>query len=181
MPTDLQTQSAAHRRIQQRRVQASVPVGPGGVLSDYVPFYFGARSPMLYANHRGQVQDNPGGQRPIVYLVSSVDAVAAATDAWVFTDGHAVMAPLTRFFDDQAHLEEVDWDAVHARDWFDTQDAPDRKRRKQAEFLVHRFCSFEWVTEIAVIDEAIAGRVAEITASAGVVVPVVVRQDWYYL
>ncbi len=39
--------SIAHQNIQDRRAYTQVPCGPGGCLHDYVPFYFGARSPML--------------------------------------------------------------------------------------------------------------------------------------
>lgn len=38
----------AHERIQDRRARTSVPCGAGGVLHDYVPFYFAPRSPMLF-------------------------------------------------------------------------------------------------------------------------------------
>ena len=45
----------------------------------------------------------------------------------------------SRYFDSEADLGEVDFAATEARDWRDTDDDPDRKRRKQAEFLVHDF------------------------------------------
>jgi len=33
--------------IQKQRKVAPIPCGPGGVIHDYVAFYFGPRSPML--------------------------------------------------------------------------------------------------------------------------------------
>lgn len=42
--------SSAHANIQARRAATVVPCGLGGGLHHYVPFYFGERSPMLYAN-----------------------------------------------------------------------------------------------------------------------------------
>ncbi|MBZ8182847.1 DUF4433 domain-containing protein [Oscillatoria salina IIICB1] len=46
----------AHQTIQDRRARKQVPCGAGGVLHDYVPFYFAPRSPMLYTINRGNVQ-----------------------------------------------------------------------------------------------------------------------------
>ena len=58
----------AYQGIQDRRASTRVPCGPGGVLHDYVPFYFAPRSPMLYAIHRNQIQGYSGGQSPILHL-----------------------------------------------------------------------------------------------------------------
>lgn len=45
----------AYQSIQNRRANTRVPCGAGGVLHDYVPFYFAPRSPMLCTIHRGGV------------------------------------------------------------------------------------------------------------------------------
>lgn len=171
--------SIAHANIQAARNQTRVPVGPGGTVHDYVPFYLGERSPMLYANHRGAVESNVGGQRSIIYLVSSAEAVAALRCGFVFTDGHAIMS-VTQFFDQLSRLSAVDWVAVHARDWRDTIADPDLKRRKQAEFLVHRFAPLALFTEIVVLNAAIQQHTQEVLARAGVQLPVHVRPAWYY-
>ena len=41
--------------IQQRRSVSAVPCGPGGSLHDYVPFYFGYLSPMMFNLKTGWV------------------------------------------------------------------------------------------------------------------------------
>ncbi len=54
----------AHPAIQTRRAITPVSAGPGGALHDYVPFYFANRQPMLYALHRGNVEEYDEGQQP---------------------------------------------------------------------------------------------------------------------
>jgi len=180
MPPTVTPSTIAHSDIQQRRATFQVPAGPGGVLHDYVPFYFGERSPMLYANHTGYVPSNAAGQRPLVYLVSTVDAVVATASRWVFTDGHAVIR-ITRFFESLADLPgAVDWSVVHAKQWADTREDPDRKRRKQAEFLVHEFFPLDLVEEIAVMDDTMRTQVEQIVAPIGRALRVSTRREWYY-
>jgi len=104
----------AHQSIQDRRATTRVPLPPGGVLHDYVPFYFAPRSPMLYAIHRGNVQGYTEGQTFIVHLVTTAEAIAASGQPFVFTDGHAIMA-FTSFYNDLRQLDQVDWDIMRAR------------------------------------------------------------------
>ncbi len=54
------------------------PFGPSGTLDDHVPFYFAPRSPMLYSIHGGYVEGYVVGQRSVIHLVSSAEAVSAA-------------------------------------------------------------------------------------------------------
>ena len=119
----------AHQSIQDRRAHTPVPCGPRGVLHDYVPFYFGARSPMLYTVYKGNVEGFTGGQQSIVHLVSSVQAVQEAGLGFAFTDGHGIME-FTEFYDDPAKLDEVDWPLMNNRYWADMSDDLDRKRRR---------------------------------------------------
>lgn len=90
--------SIAHQTIQDRRAYTQVPCGPGGCLHDYVPFYFGARSPMLYAIKSGNVEGYEQGQEAVVYLVSTAQKVSGAGLGHVFTDGHGIMG-FTAFYD----------------------------------------------------------------------------------
>lgn len=168
--------SSAHANIQARRAATAVPCGPGGVLHDYVPFYFGERSPMLYANHTGYA--GSGGQRPLVYLVSDVQRVVRSGLRWVFTDGHAEMLRgLTCAHDDLTALAGLDWSAIGARFW--AADA-ETKRKKQAEFLVHRFFPWPLVSEIVALDAGMQAQVEGVLARQTHAPPVTVRPAWYY-
>ncbi len=176
---DLDVTSIAYEGIQNRRAHWPVTCGPKGVLHDYVPFYFAARSPMLYAIHKGQV-DGAADQRAILHLVTSVGEIQKHDCEFVFTDGHAIIA-LSEYFEQVDELQEhVDWDLMKSKWWSDTDQDPDRKRRRQAEFLIHRRVPWTCVTEIAVSDKHIADRVREIIEPAQHKPDVHVRRQWYY-
>jgi hypothetical protein len=114
-------------------------------------------------------------------LVSTAQALQDAGIGFVFSDGHGI-AIFTQWFCDLADLEQVDWRAVQARYWADTPQDMDRQRRKQAEFLIHRFCPWDLIVEIAVINTAMRDRVNGILAQfpAEQRRPVRVKANWYY-
>lgn len=170
----------AHQHIKDRRAERKVPCAARGTLSDYVPFYFAPRSPMLYTVHQGNVNGYAEGQRPIVHLVSSVEQAIALGKPWCFTDGHADMA-FSSFSDDYGDLDgKVDWSVMSLQFWNDTDMQPDRKRRRQAEFLAHQ--SFPWtaIAEIGVVDDGIRSQMETALAGSDHRPPVVVHKDWYY-
>ncbi len=169
----------AHVTIQGRRNHTPVPCGPGGVLHDYVPFYFGPRSPMLYTLSKGNVEGFTGGQQSIVHIVSSVQRVEAAELGFVFTDGHGIME-LTDFYDDLIGLSEIDWPLMRAHYWADTDEDPDRKRRRQAEFLVHERFPVELIIGIGVVNEHIKEAAETLIRRSGLNIPVAVKAGWYY-
>lgn len=166
---------------QEKRNQRAVPCGPRGVIHDYVPFYFGCLSPMLLRLKSGRVDGYTEGQGPLVYLVSTVQAARDAGTRFVFTDGHG-LATFTEWFDDLSKLDEVDWTMVNERYWRDTLEDPDRQRRKQAEFLIHRFCEWGLIQKIVVIDAAARRKVEQVFEEVlpALRKPVEVRSDWYY-
>jgi hypothetical protein len=175
-----------YKTIHSADVQASrriktVTVGPGGSDHDYVPFYFGYLSPMLLQLHTGRVQGYTEGQRPIIYMVSTAQAVEESGTQFVFTNGHSLPA-ITEQFDDLAKLDEVDWDVVYERYWCDKPEDNDKQRRKQAEFLVYRFCNWSLVDSIAVIDQTMQETVEEIFQSFPGTLrkPVHIKKEWYY-
>lgn len=175
----LDTVSIAYQHIKQRRAVRLVPVCRGGTLADYVPFYFAPRSPMLYANYRGNVEGYTEGQRPVLHLVSSTERVAASGLPFTFTNGHAEMLT-SSFYEDLADLDKVDWEVMKAVIWRDTDDDMTRKWRRQAEFLVHNHFPVNLIAGIGVISNKIADSVKQILAETGHQIPVAVRPNWYY-
>jgi hypothetical protein len=171
--------SIAHQHIKDRRARKMVPCAPGGKLADYVPFYFAPRSPMLYVINRGGVQGYTEGQRPILHLVSSAETVQVAGLSFAFTDGHAEM-DISRFFTDLHDLDKVDWEMMQATYWNDTLQDGDRKRRRQAEFLVHQFFPLKLIERIGVINHTLRLQVTALFPDLASRPPITIEPAWYY-
>lgn len=169
----------AHKHIKERRARKRVPLDPGGMLADYVPFYFAPRSPMLYAIHTGYVEGYSEGQEAILHLVTSVETVLSKRLSFVFTDGHAEMA-ISRFFHDVSDLDQVDWEIMKATYWNDTDQDNDRSRRRQAEFLVRDFFPWKLIEKIGVMNDEVADRVDDLLSSSARTLVVTVQRKWYY-
>jgi hypothetical protein len=139
----------AHEHIKERRRRRNVDIAPGGNLSNYVPFYFAPRPPMLYAIHKGYVEGYQGGQDHILHLVTQIELIVQRGLRFVFSDGHAEMA-ISKFYNDLDRLDVIDWKVMKSNWWNDTLEYPDRKRRRQAEYLVKTFLPWDLITKIGV-------------------------------
>ena len=69
---------------------------------------------------------------------------------------------------------------MNARYWADTDDDPDRKRRRQAEFLVYKMLPWDRIEMIAVMNNEIKAQVEGIILSSSRKHPIKVKPDWYY-
>jgi len=175
----LQVQCIAYSELKERRSRTSVPVSEGGTLADYVPFYFTNRSPMLFAIHTNSVKSYCDGQGEIVYLVSSAEKIDEKGLPFCFTDGHAVEA-YTEFYSATKDLQQVDWEVIENWSWRNRDDDTDRKRRKQAEFLVHNFFPWELVDKIGVIDDRMKSKVTSIVSACSHKPLISTESGWYY-
>ena len=116
---------------------------PGLLVWECVPFYFCPRSEMLYiihkANHPGVAYR--GGQGPIVHLEAdprqAVNWANAQSRRWAFTTSNAASAYAEEYLD-LGQLNQIDWDAVQARQWSGSQIPRSVAEGKQAEFLVEQ-------------------------------------------
>ena len=167
--------------IQNQRHIQKIPCGPRGVIHDYVSFYFGYLSPMLFQLKTGWVHGYNEGQEPLIYLISSAQTIHNNEIGFVFSDGHGIAA-FTDWFDDLKDLDRVDWGMIYEKYWRDTNEDMDRQRRKQAEFLVYRFCDWELIHKIAVHDVSMKRKVEKVFAqfSSDMFRDVVVKKEWYY-
>lgn len=168
-------------KIKTRRLRLPVPCHPGDCVGDYVPFYLCPRSIMLYVIHCANHPELTyrGGQEPIVHLVAEMHEVIAWANAnsrrWAFSLSNAG-AYLAEFRANEAHLDEIDWQAVAATDFRSAS----VREGKQAEFLVHGDFPWHLVSQIGVCDDSTRVK-AEAALSAAAHRPVVdVTPQWYY-
>lgn len=106
-------------------------------VGDYVPFYFGYRMPMLYVIQKGFNGVSSTSPENIVYCITSVEKMISQKLDFVFTDGHAFDS-FSSFYKPSEidNIENIiDKKAINSQYWIDENDL-DKKRRKEAEFLV---------------------------------------------
>lgn len=171
---------AADLGIKAARKMIRVSLAPYGCVADYVPFYFAPRSPMLYKLAKRSVSTYVHGQDPLIYLISTVEAVTHAGLRCLFSDGNCAVA-VSRMSDDLSLLDSmVDWEVIRARMWSNTVEDPDRMRRRMAEFLVHERVPINLLAGIAVRTPEALAQVTDTLASRNVNLPVRVRPGWYF-
>ena len=165
--------------IKQRRLVSALSSHQNLRVGDCVPFYFCPRSVMLYVISRANHPELAyrGGQNPIVHLEADLKRVVRWADAnnrrWAFTTSNAGSS----YFEDYsglAHLNEIDWGAVRARDWRTCRDA------KQAEFLLEGFLPWSLISRIGVMNRSIYDRVLPILQNAEHRPELEIKRDWYY-
>ena len=162
---------AGEPRIKRRRKRRTVTVGPGGVVADYVPFYFAPRSPMMSSIHHRSVATFTGDEHDLVYLVTTVERLIDRGHDLVFTDRNAALGTATHFCDTDRLNDLVDWDLMEARIWRNTDTDFERKERRMAECLVHGRVDFATFEQISVYDEGRASTVETTLRKVGAPVP----------
>ena len=180
----------AYQGAQGKRATKLVAISPGGVIHDYVPFYFAPRSPMLMAINGGRVEGCPHRQEDIVHLVTTVEAIVAAHLHYVFYDYNATLSIAT-CYSRLRDLDKIDWELFHepprkdgyCKYWHSQVGNPRyvlRMETRQAEFLVHKSVPLNLIQTVGVYSEAKADEVREIFDDVGVELQVEVKPDWYY-
>ena len=180
---------AGDHSIKDRRRHRVVPCGPGGVVADYVPFYFAPRSPMLYRITNPNSLESGGvatyGALPheLVYLVTTVERLHSAGLSLVLTDRNAATSVAT-FSDDPAQWgasDFIDWPLMGQQMWTNTEADPDRMERRAAECLVHGIVPWNLIDQVAVRDQLMSERTRAVLAQAGDLTTVpLLRPAWYF-
>lgn len=164
--------------IKQRRLGLSLDSHPDLHVGDCVPFYFCPRSVMLFLIHRRNHElAYKDGQEPIIHLEADLNAVASWANengvSWAFTLSNAG----AYYFEDRsdlAQLDEINWQAVVARDWRAC------KEGKQAEFLIENNFPWHLVERIGVNNANVYTNVMHTLTGVAHTPVVEVKYDWYY-
>lgn len=162
-----------------KRADHQVPVGMGGVLHDYVPFYFTPFSPMLMNIHSGRngIKKRPNDE--IVILVSSLRAVAAQNLPFVFTDSHAYYN-WANFYTELTDLEQIDWRILQTRDFKRDPEDPAKFERYQAEELVYQHCTVASLIGMICYTDAVKLQLEDLLTQRNLTMPVHTRTGWYF-
>lgn len=164
------------------RVDKPVPIPPGGVLSDYVPFYFTPCSPMLFNIVTG-VNVQRRDKAEIVVLVSSLHKVNENHRPFAFTDRHAYL----RYLSERNYSNSIDdlprmvpWELLRQRDFSRDPEDPEKSERYQAEALVYEYLPVEALLGIVTYNEEEADRIRARVNEYGLDLDVHVRPSWYF-
>ena len=134
---------------------------------------------MLYLIYQGNHPDlaYSGGQVPIVHMEADMRQTIARAEAqglrWAFTMGNAG----SYYFEDRNdlnQLDEIDWNAVGARDW------RGYKEGKQAEFLIEREFPWDLVSRIGVRSRTTYDQVLTVLQGLAHKPVVEMKAEWYY-
>ena len=171
--------------IKDRRLTFPLDSHPDLTVGSCVPFYFCPRSVMLYLLHMGNHEEVTyrGDQQDIVHLVADVPKVVKWAEIsrrrWAFTLSNAG----SRYFEDRAdlaQLDEINWNAVNARQWGGNGVSRDIKEGKPAEFLVEK--SFPWghILGIGVYSQTQGEHVTRLISGLSHKPRVKILRKWYY-
>ena len=162
-----------------KRANHPVPVGQGGYLNDYVPFYFTPFSPMLLNIKTGRGGVKQRANDEIVILVSSLYRLQELNLPFVFTDSHAYYQ-WSNFYTDLTDLDKIDWKILQARDFSKNLDDLAKFERYQAEALVHHICPVEALLGMMCYNEKVKSLLDQKLREADVQMPVHVRAGVYF-
>lgn len=171
--------SIGNSELIDKRARHVVPMPPGGLLNDYVPFYFTPFSVMMrnIRSGRGGVRQRSNDE--IVVLVSSLHHIAKQGLPFLFTNMHAYYR-WAKYYDDLAHLDQVDWPLLQARDFRRDENDPAKFERYQAEALIHQHCPVSGLIGIVCHSEEGKIQAQAQVAAQGLDLTVHARPRWYF-
>lgn len=157
----------------------SIPIYPNGTFKDYIAFYFGRRSPMLYNIKNGYQGVTKRSQEKIIYLITSLDEIIKLKIPYMFFDGHGYHN-LSQPFNSPRDLANIDWNIINSNGWHDTESDPDRKRRKQAECLILNSIPTEALINIVSYNHSSKLKIESILDPKQLNLKIIAKPEWYY-
>ncbi len=164
--------------IISRRDTKIVKCYPEYFVNDFVPFYFSARTPMLYNIYTGHgVPSYP--QKDIIYLCCKFEDLACDEFQWCYTNGNAAIE-ITKFFSTFDGIQtDIDWHSVRTHDFRDenADGDEDRIRKKHAEFLVKHHVPSKYIKKIVVLNNETKQKVEKMLDKLNIKIDILVNPD----
>lgn len=150
----------------------------GYKLSDYIPFYLGPRSPMLYVIQHGYNGVQRVDAESIVYIVIRLDELISFNVDCIFTDGHALSNLTSYYYKDKLPIIDkiVHFDDVYSSRW-DSDIDLDLKRRKEAELLIKNDLPVQFIKGFVVYNEKAKEKLMAMGVDS---VKIAVRPEYYF-
>lgn len=143
--------------------------------SNFIPFYFYARMPMLYNIQHGYNVAQVNAEDIVYLIVDLIPIISDPNRVYYFSDGHAI-CKTTKFYGKE-YINQIDSlldkNAILATVWSDDYMI---REHKQAEFLVGGDIPTEYITHICCYNNATKNKLYEM----GVTIPIIVKPDAYY-
>jgi len=162
-----------------KRQRRTVPIPPGGTLSDYVPFYFTPFSPMMLNIKTGHGGVTRVPNEEIVIFVSSLPRVAELGIPFVFSDRHAYLQT-ANFYSALAELSNITWELLQRRDFKRDPDDPEKIERYQAEALIHQQVPLEAFLGAVCYTKLVEHELNQLVVSSSMSFKVARRPGWYF-
>jgi hypothetical protein len=162
-----------------KRGNRLVPIPPGGVLNDYIPFYFTPFSVMLKNINTGWGGIKKYNNTDILILVSSLHHLQQQNVPFLFTDSHA-FPPYANFYRNLSDLDKIDWPLLQRRDFKRDSDDPRKMERYQAEALIHRHCPISGLLGIICYTDELQAQIEQVINQHKIPLKVHQRRNWYF-
>ena len=162
-----------------RRAHRVVPIAPGGVLADYVPFYFTPFSPMMYNIYTGRGDVKQRANEEILILVSSLPKMQEKGIPFVFSDRHAY-TQLAEFSNNISDLGKLDWKLLQQRNFQRNPNDPVQIERYQAEALIHGHCPIDSLIGVVCYTDELKLSIEREVAQRGLTLDVHKFPQWYF-
>ncbi len=163
-----------------KRARRVVPLPPGGMLSDYVPFYFTPKSPMLYNIKTGHKGITKRSNNDIAVLVSSCQRMTAGGVTMLYTDRHAYTMTATWTAEAADLTTLIDWDMLRRHDFARDNTYPDKMERYQAEALAHLHVPPAALLGIGCASDDVRSAIEQAVGTSGASVQVFSRPGWFF-
>lgn len=111
--------------------------------------------------------------------VTDVQTVVGQGLPYVFTDRHP-RASYASYKNDIRSLGIIDWALMSARYWNCTPDDPDRRQRREAEFLIKDHFPVRAITMFVTRNQNTYSRVRELLNQAHLQTGVTITPGWYF-